>query len=44
MAPLVPTRYPPSSRGGIRPAASIVVVEALIEPTLLVEIEAEAHR
>lgn len=30
--------------GGIRPAASIVVVEALIEPTLLVEIEAEAHR
>lgn len=30
--------------GAIRPAASIVVVVALIEPSLLVEIEADARR
>jgi enamine deaminase RidA (YjgF/YER057c/UK114 family) len=30
--------------GDIRPAATIVVVAALIEPTLLVEIEADARR
>jgi enamine deaminase RidA (YjgF/YER057c/UK114 family) len=30
--------------GGIRPAATLVVVAALIEPELLVEIEAEAVR
>ena len=28
----------------IRPAATMVVIEALIHPSLLVEIEAEAHR
>ncbi len=30
--------------GAIRPAATLLVVSALIEPTLLVEIEAEARR
>ena len=30
--------------GAIRPAAAIVVVAGLIEPSLLVEIEAEARR
>ena len=30
--------------GDIRPAATVVVVAALIEPTLLVEIEADARR
>ena len=30
--------------GGIRPAATIVVVSGLIDPSLLVEIEAEAAR
>jgi enamine deaminase RidA (YjgF/YER057c/UK114 family) len=30
--------------GAIRPAATVVVVTALIEPSLLVEIEADAHR
>ena len=30
--------------GEIRPAATMVVIEALIHPSLLVEIEAEAHR
>ena len=30
--------------GVIRPAAAIVVVAGLIEPSLLVEIEADAHR
>jgi enamine deaminase RidA (YjgF/YER057c/UK114 family) len=30
--------------GEIRPAATIVQVAALIEPSLLVEVEAEAHR
>jgi enamine deaminase RidA (YjgF/YER057c/UK114 family) len=30
--------------GSIRPAATIVEVSALIHPSLLVEIEAEAHR
>ena len=30
--------------GAIRPAATLVVVAALIHPSLRVEIEAEAHR
>jgi enamine deaminase RidA (YjgF/YER057c/UK114 family) len=30
--------------GEIRPAATMVEVSALIDPTLLIEIEAEAHR
>jgi enamine deaminase RidA (YjgF/YER057c/UK114 family) len=30
--------------GEIRPAATLVEVSALIDPTLLIEIEAEAHR
>jgi enamine deaminase RidA (YjgF/YER057c/UK114 family) len=30
--------------GAIRPAATMVVVAALMEPSLLVEIEAEARR
>jgi enamine deaminase RidA (YjgF/YER057c/UK114 family) len=30
--------------GDIRPASTAIVVEALIEPSLLVEIEAEARR
>ena len=30
--------------GEIRPAATMVVIDALIHPSLLVEIEAEAHR
>ena len=30
--------------GAIRPAATLVQVSALIEPSLLVEIEADAHR
>jgi enamine deaminase RidA (YjgF/YER057c/UK114 family) len=30
--------------GAVRPAATMVVVAALIEPSLLVEIEADAHR
>ena len=30
--------------GGVRPAATIVQVGALIEPSLLVEIEVEARR
>ena len=30
--------------GDIRPASTLVAVSALIEPTVLVEIEAEAHR
>ena len=30
--------------GAIRPAATLVVVKALIHPSLLIEIEAEAHR
>jgi enamine deaminase RidA (YjgF/YER057c/UK114 family) len=30
--------------GGIRPAATLVVIDALIHPSLLVEIEAEARR
>jgi enamine deaminase RidA (YjgF/YER057c/UK114 family) len=30
--------------GAVRPASTALVVEALIEPSLLVEIEADAHR
>jgi enamine deaminase RidA (YjgF/YER057c/UK114 family) len=30
--------------GAIRPAAALVIVAGLIEPSLLVEIEADAHR
>jgi enamine deaminase RidA (YjgF/YER057c/UK114 family) len=30
--------------GAIRPAATLVIVAALVEPSLLVEIEADAHR
>jgi enamine deaminase RidA (YjgF/YER057c/UK114 family) len=30
--------------GSVRPAATALVVKALIEPSLLVEIEADAHR
>jgi enamine deaminase RidA (YjgF/YER057c/UK114 family) len=30
--------------GDIRPASTIVVVRALLEPSMLVEIEAEAKR
>jgi len=30
--------------GGIRPAATLVEVSGLIEPTVLIEIEADAHR
>jgi enamine deaminase RidA (YjgF/YER057c/UK114 family) len=30
--------------GAVRPAATLVVVRALVDPSLLVEIEAEARR
>jgi enamine deaminase RidA (YjgF/YER057c/UK114 family) len=30
--------------GSIRPAAAMVQVAALIDPTLLIEIEVDAHR